>query len=337
MKKIFKFLFTFVSAITLFQFTDVMAAREIDETNKTITNGEYVANYEISDGILKITFPEPTEEQSFDATEIAEIFIENFYSELKIWSFGTIDDYTLERELLELEYQDLADLGIEIASIPKTLKLKLRLDIPVDVLWAELKEKYESFSYDTLEDDLVLPTILFDEETGIIEAGLNKIKYTLEDGILKLVPNTEEDKIEKLVAKKLVEAYIYEAGLEYNILPLGEIEGQDYGVTLENDSEDESTFKSMTLDLNKNDNDPEELLSKIIDYVNESNELLDEDEMDDEDSKSQPSSEVTSTKVKVGDTATTYSKIALVSGVVCILIGAGVIAVMVISNKKKAL
>lgn len=337
MKKIFKFLFTFVIAITLFQFTDVMAAREIDETNKTITNGEYVANYEISDGILKITFPEPTEEQSFDATEIAEIFIENFYSKLKIWSFGTIDDYTLERELLELEYQDLADLGIEIASIPKTLKLKLRLDIPVDVLWAELKEKYESFSYDTLEDDLVLPTILFDEETGIIEAGLNKIKYTLEDGILKLVPNTEEDKIEKLVAKKLVEVYIYEAGLEYNILPLSEIEGQDYGMTLEEDSEDESIFKSMTLDLNKNDNDPEELLSKIIDYLNESNELLDEDELDDEDSKSQTGSEVTSTKVKVGDTATAYSKIALVSGVVCILIGAGVIAVMVINNKKKAL
>lgn len=336
MKKIFKFLFTFMIAITLFQFTDVMAAREIDETNKTITNGEYVANYEISDGILKITFPEPTEEQAFDATEIAEIFIENFYSKLDIWSFGMIADYTLESELLELEYQDLV-YSEGTTSIPKTLKLKLISGMPVDVVWAGLKEDYESFSYDTLEDDLVLPTILFDEETGIIETGLNKIKYTLEDGILKLVPNTEEDKIEKSVAKKLVEVYIYEAGLEYNILPLSEIEGQDYGMTLEEDSEDESIFKSMTLDLNKNDNDPEELLSKIIDYLNESNELLDEDELDDEDSKSQTGSEVTSTKVKVGDTATAYSKIALVSGVVCILIGAGVIAVMVINNKKKAL
>ena len=334
MKKTFKILFGLLMVMTLFLTVavDVNAEIKIDEEKKTIpTKGNYVANYEIKDNILTINFPKPEEKEIENANLIVTLFTEGYYSITDIIHVGDIRTYTLESELVEYKEENVKYDSITKA-VPKTLRIKLNGGMPSDVMWDEIKNIYEGNFIGGAGDTGESPPITFDKNSKTIKMGDEEYKYTIEDGIFKLVPQKENDRIGSELMNKLIIAYMNNANPGYKILPLTEISDiGNYGVLPVKKDSSDNMYNSLSLNLKISNNDPEKLMNKIIDEVTTKNTSDDPSNSKTEENKNnnKNNTKPSGTKVSVKDTATTYSKVAIILGSVCMLIGVAIATITV--------
>ena len=162
-------------------------------------------------------------------------------------------------------------------------------------------------------------------------------KYIIEDGVFKLIPQKENDVIDLWLMNKLIIAYMNNANPGYKILPLTEISDiGNYGVLPVRKDSSDNMYNSLSLNLKISNNDPEKLMNKIIDEVTAKNTSDDLSNSKTEENKNnnKNNTKPSGTKVSVKNTAATYSVIAITCGVICVLIGAGLIFVLN-SNKKE--
>lgn len=332
MKKTFKILFGLLIALTLFLSVDVNAEIKIDEEKKTIpTKGNYVANYEIKDNILTINFPKPEEKEIENANLIVTLFTEGYYAITDIIHVGDIRTYTLESELVEYKEENVKYDSITKA-VPKTLRIKLTVGIPSDVMWDEIKNIYEGNFIGGAGDTSESLPITFDKNSKTIKMGDEEYKYTIEDGIFKLIPQKENDRIDSWLMNKLIIAYMNNANPGYKILPLTEISNiGSYGVLPVKKDSSDNMYNSLSLNLKISNNDPEKLMNKIIDEVTAKNTSDDPSNSKTEENKNNNNNNTkpSGTKVSVKDTATTYSKVAMILGSICMLIGVAIATITV--------
>lgn len=333
MKKIFKILFGLLMTITLFLAVDVNAEIKLDEEKKEITYitgkeyGEnYTASYEIKDNILEVTFKEPKESEIFSAQALNLSIIWNYSNTFNVLLYSVdFNKYDVLKDGLALEVT-----GDENNEIPKLLKINLSYNgRDKEESWNSLKTALaKGIDIGGIGDTTGEDSIVFNSEFQEINYQGTKLKYEIKDGVMIITPKSNKDKLTLYIAENFIMNYIMELDLDYNTVDLYNSKINDNGIEAE--KLDETTLKSLKLNLTKTGKDEKEVLKGIVEAM----EYIPEDDPDTPNNDNKNNTKPSGTKVSVKDTAVTYSVIAITCGVICVLIGAGLIFVLN-SNKKK--
>lgn len=333
MKKIFKILFGLLMTMTLFLAVDVNAEIKLDEEKKEITYitgkeyGEnYTASYEIKDNILEVTFKEPKESEIFSAQALNLSIIWNYSNTFNVLLYSVdFNKYDVLKDGLALEVT-----GDENNEIPKLLKINLSYNgRDKEESWNSLKTALaKGIDIGGIGDTTGEDSIVFNSEFQEINYQGTKLKYEIKDGVMIITPKSNKDKLTLYIAENFIMNYIMELDLDYNTVDLYNSKINDNGIEAE--KLDETTLKSLKLNLTKTGKDEKEVLKGIVEAM----EYIPEDDPDTPNNDNKNNTKPSGTKVSVKDTAVTYSVIAITCGVICVLIGAGLIFVLN-SNKKK--
>ena len=333
MKKIFKILFGLLMTMTLFLAVDVNAEIKLDEEKKEITYitgkeyGEnYTASYEIKDNILEVTFKEPKESEIFSAQALNLSIIWNYSNTFNVLLYSVdFNKYDVLKDGLALEVT-----GDENNEIPKLLKINLSYNgRDKEKSWNSLKTALaKGIDIGGIGDTTGEDSIVFNSEFQEINYQGTKLKYEIKDGVMIITPKSNKDKLTLYIAENFIMNYIMELDLDYNTVDLYNSKINDNGIEAE--KLDETTLKSLKLNLTKTGKDEKEVLKGIVEAM----EYIPEDDPDTPNNDNKNNTKPSGTKVSVKDTAVTYSVIAITCGVICVLIGAGLIFVLN-SNKKK--
>ena len=333
MKKIYKVLFTLLITVTLFGITNVNAEIKLDEEKKEITYitgkeyGEnYTASYEIKDNILEVTFKEPKESEIFSAQALNLSIIWNYSNTFNVLLYSVdFNKYDVLKDGLALEVT-----GDENNEIPKLLKINLSYNgRDKEESWNSLKTAFaKGIDIGGIGDTIGEDSIVFSSEFQEINYQGTKLKYEIKDGVMIITPASNKDKLTLYIAESFIMNYIMELDLDYNTVDLYNSKINDNGIEAE--KLDETTLKSLKLNLTKTGKDEKEVLKGIIEAM----EYIPEDDPDTPNNDNKNNTKPSGTKVSVKNTAVTYSVIAITCGVICVLIGAGLIFVLN-SNKKK--
>lgn len=333
MKKIFKILFGLLMTMTLFLAVDVNAEIKLDEEKKEITYitgkeyGEnYTASYEIKDNILEVTFKEPKESEIFSAQALNLSIIWNYSNTFNVLLYSVdFNKYDVLKDGLALEVT-----GDENNEIPKLLKINLSYNgRDKEESWNSLKTALaKGIDIGGIGDTTGEDSIVFNSEFQEINYQGTKLKYEIKDGVMIITPKSNKDKLTLYIAENFIMNYIMELDLDYNTVDLYNSKINDNGIEAE--KLDGETLKSLKLNLTKTGKEATEVLKGIIEAM----EYIPEDDPDTPNNDNKNNTKPSGTKVSVKDTAVTYSVIAITCGVICVLIGAGLIFVLN-SNKKK--
>lgn len=333
MKKIFKILFGLLMTMTLFFGVDVNAEIKLDEEKKEITYitgkeyGEnYTASYEIKDNILEVTFKEPKESEIFSAQALNLSIIWNYSNTFNVLLYSVdFNKYDVLKDGLALEVT-----GDENNEIPKLLKINLSYNgRDKEESWNSLKTALaKGIDIGGIGDTTGEDSIVFNSEFQEINYQGTKLKYEIKDGVMIITPKSNKDKLTLYIAENFIMNYIMELDLDYNTVDLYNSKINDNGIEAE--KLDGETLKSLKLNLTKTGKDEKEVLKGIVEAM----EYIPEDDPDTPNNDNKNNTKPSGTKVSVKDTAVTYSVIAITCGVICVLIGAGLIFVLN-SNKKK--
>ena len=336
MKKIYKVLFTLLVTVTLFGITNVNAEIKLDEEKKEITyitgkeNCEecenYTTSYEIKDNILEVTFKEPKESETFSAQALNLSIIWNYSDTFNVLLYSVdFNKYDVLKDGLALEVT-----GDENNEIPKLLKINLSYNgRDKEESWNSLKtELAKGIDIGGIGDTSGEDSIVFNSEFQEINYQGTKLKYEIKDGVMIITPASNKDKLTLYIAENFIMNYITELDLDYNTVDLYNSKINDNGIEVE--KLDGETLKSLKLNLTKTGKEATEVLKGIIEAM----EYIPEDDPDTSNNDNKNNTKPSGTKVSVKNTAVTYSVIAIACGVICVLIGAGLIFVLN-SNKKK--
>ena len=325
MKKIFKILFGLLMTMTLFLAVDVNAEIKLDEEKKEITYiaskefceecENYTTSYEIKDNIFEVTFKEPKESEIFSAQVLNNSIIWARNNAFNILVYNPdYNKYDISKDGLALEVT-----GDEKNEIPKLLKINLSLKTEL------AKEESIGGIGDTSGQDSI---IVFNSEFQEINYQGTKLKYEIENGVMTITPKSNKDKLTLYIAENFIMHYIMKLDLDYDTVDIYNSKINDNGIEVE--KLDGETLKSLKLNLTKNGKEATEVLKGIIEAM----EYIPEDDPDTPNNDNKNNTKPSGTKVSVKNTAATYSVIAITCGVICVLIGAGLIFVLN-SNKKK--
>ena len=337
MKKIYKVLFTLLITVTLFGITNVNAEIKLDEEKKEITyiaNKEfceecenYTTSYEIKDNIFEVTFKEPKESEIFSAQVLNNSIIWARNNAFNILMYNPdYNKYDISKDGLALEVT-----GDENNEIPKLLKINLSYNgRDKEESWTLLKTALVKGIDiggigDTLGQDSI---IVFNSEFQEINYQGTKLKYEIENGVMTITPKSDKEKLTLYIAEDFITHYIMKLELDYDTVDIYNSKINDNGIEVE--KLDGETLKSLKLNLTKTGKEATEVLKGIIEAM----EYIPEDDPDAPNNNNKNNTKPSGTKVSVKDTAVTYSVIAITCGVICVLIGAGLIFVLN-SNKKK--
>ena len=336
MKKIYKVLFTLLITVTLFGITNVNAEIKLDEEKKEITYiaskeyceecENYTTSYEIKDNILEVTFKEPKESEIFSAQALNLSIIWNYSNTFNVLLYSAdFNKYDVLKDGLALEVT-----GDENNEIPKLLKINLSYNgRDKEESWNSLKTALaKGTDIGGIGDTTGEDSIVFSSEFQEINYQGTKLKYEIKDGVMIITPASNKDKLTLYIADSFILNYITELDLDYNTVDLYNSKINDNGIEAE--KLDEATLKSLKLNLTKTGKDEKEVLKGIIEAM----EYIPEDDPDTPNNDNKNNTKPSGTKVSVKNTAVTYSVIAITCGVICVLIGAGLIFVLN-SNKKK--
>ena len=337
MKKIYKVLFTLLLPVTLFGITNVNAEIKLDEEKKEITYiaskeyceecENYTTSYEIKDNIFEVTFKEPKESEIFSAQVLNNSIIWARNNAFNILMYNPdYNKYDISKDGLALEVT-----GDENNEIPKLLKINLSYNgRDKEESWNSLKTALTKGIDiggigDTLGQDSI---IVFNSEFQEINYQGTKLKYEIENGVMTITPKSDKEKLTLYIAENFIMHYIMKLELDYDTVDIYNSKINDNGIEVE--KLDGETLKSLKLNLTKTGKDEKEVLKGIIEAM----EYIPEDDPDTPNNDNKNNTKPSGTKVSVKDTAVTYSIIAVTCGVICVLIGAGLIFVLN-SNKKK--
>lgn len=336
MKKIFKILFGLLMTMTLFLAVDVNAEIKLDEEKKEITYiaskefceecENYTTSYEIKDNIFEVTFKEPKESEIFSAQVLNNSIIWARNNAFNILMYNPdYNKYDISKDGLALEVT-----GDENNEIPKLLKINLSYNgRDKEESWNSLKTALaKGIDIGGIGDTTGEDSIVFNSEFQEINYQGTKLKYEIKDGVMIITPKSNKDKLTLYIAENFIMNYIMELDLDYNTVDLYNSKINDNGIEAE--KLDETTLKSLKLNLTKTGKDEKEVLKGIVEAM----EYIPEDDPDTPNNDNKNNTKPSGTKVSVKDTAVTYSVIAITCGVICVLIGAGLIFVLN-SNKKK--
>lgn len=337
MKKIYKVLFTLLITVTLFGITNVNAEIKLDEEKKEITYiaskeycekcENYTTSYEIKDNILEVAFKEPKESEIFSAQALNFSIIMNYSNTSNILLYSAdFNKYDISKDGLALEVT-----GDENNEIPKLLKINLSYNgRDKEESWNSLKTALAKETDiggigDTLVQDSI---IVFNSEFQEINYQGTKLKYEIENGVMTITPKSDKEKLTLYIAENFIMHYIMKLELDYDTVDIYNSKINDNGIEVE--KLDGETLKSLKLNLTKTGKEATEVLKGIIEAM----EYIPEDDPDTPNNDNKNNTKPSGTKVSVKNTAVTYSVIAITCGVICVLIGAGLIFVLN-SNKKK--
>lgn len=339
MKKIFKILFGLLMTITLFltAAVDVNAEIKLDEEKKEITYiaskefceecENYTTSYEIKDNIFEVTFKEPKESEIFSAQVLNNSIIWARNNAFNILMYNPdYNKYDISKDGLALEVT-----GDENNEIPKLLKINLSYNgRDKEESWNSLKTALVKGIDiggigDTPGQDSI---IVFNSEFQEINYQGTKLKYEIENGVMTITPKSNKEKLTLYIAENFITHYIMKLELDYDTVDIYNSKINDNGIEAE--KLDGETLKSLKLNLTKTGKDEKEALKSIIEAM----EYIPEDDPDTSNNDNKNNTKPSGTKVSVKNTAATYSVIAITCGVICVLIGAGLIFVLN-SNKKE--
>ena len=145
---------------------------------------------------------------------------------------------------------------------------------------------------------------------------------------MTITPKSDKEKLTLYIAEDFIRHYIMKLELDYDTVDIYNSKINDNGIEVE--KLDGETLKSLKLNLTKTGKEATEVLKGIIEAM----EYIPEDDPDTPNNDNKNNTKPSGTKVSVKNTAATYSVIAITCGVICVLIGAGLIFVLN-SNKKK--
>ena len=145
---------------------------------------------------------------------------------------------------------------------------------------------------------------------------------------MTITPKSDKEKLTLYIAENFIMHYIMKLELDYDTVDIYNSKINDNGIEVE--KLDGETLKSLKLNLTKTGKEATEVLKGIIEAM----EYIPEDDPDTPNNDNKNNTKPSGTKVSVKNTAVTYSAIAITCGVICVLIGAGLIFVLN-SNKKK--
>ena len=336
MKKIYKVLFTLLITVTLFGITNVNAEIKLDEEKKEITyiaNKEfceecenYTTSYEIKDNIFEVTFKEPKESEIFSAQVLNNSIIWARNNAFNILMYNPdYNKYDILKDGLALEVT-----GDENNEIPKSLKINLSYNgRDKEESWNSLKTALtKGIDIGGIGDTTGQDSIVFNSEFQEINYQGTKLKYEIENGVMTITPKSDKEKLTLYIAEDFIMHYIMKLELNYDTVDIYNSKINDNGIEVE--KLDGETLKSLKLNLTKTGKEATEVLKGIIEAM----EYIPEDDPDAPNNDNKNNTKPSGTKVNVKDTAVTYSVIAITCGVICVLIGAGLIFVLN-SNKKK--
>lgn len=332
MKKIFKTLFCLLTAITLFTAINVNAEVKIDEDKKEMTyivnkeydedTEDYTATYDIKDNILEISFPKPNEKAEITAFWLGNAIISSFNTSSNILTYGNYEDFDLTKDGASLE-----TTGEEDQKIPKLIKINLSHNgRNKETTWEALKKELVKVS-ELAGDTFGGEERSFNVEFQRINYEGNLLSYEIRDGIITIKPQSD-NKLTLDAVEYFIMSYIMELELDYNTVDIYNTKLEESGIEVE--KLDEENCKSLKLNLAKTGKSPEKVWQGLIERIEYIPDNSDEPSKE-EKSNTKPSG----TKVNVKNTAVTYSIIAITCGVICILIGAGLIFVLNTNKKKK--
>lgn len=337
MKKIYKVLFTLLITVTLFGITNVNAEIKLDEEKKEITYivskeyceecENYTTSYEIKDNIFEVTFKEPKESEIFSAQVLNNSIIWARNNAFNILMYNPdYNKYDISKDGLALEVT-----GDENNEIPKLLKINLSYNgRDKEESWNSLKTALvKGIDIGGIGDTLGQDSIIaFNSEFQEINYQGTKLKYEIENGVMTITPKSDKEKLTLYIAENFIMHYIMKLELDYDTVDIYNSKINDNGIEVE--KLDGETLKSLKLNLTKTGKDEKEVLKGIIEAM----EYIPEDDPDTPNNDNKNNTKPSGTKVSVKNTAVTYSVIAITCGVICVLIGAGLIFVLN-SNKKK--
>ena len=234
--------------------------------------------------------------------------------------------YDISKDGLALEVT-----GDENNEIPKLLKINLSYNgRDKEESWNSLKTALVKGIDiggigDTLGQDSI---IVFNSEFQEINYQGTKLKYDIENGVMTITPKSDKEKLTLYIAENFIMHYIMKLELDYDTVDIYNSKINDNGIEVE--KLDGETLKSLKLNLTKTGKEATEVLKGIIEAM----EYIPEDDPDTPNNDNKNNTKPSGTKVSVKNTAVTYSVIAITCGVICVLIGAGLIFVLN-SNKKK--
>ena len=339
MKKIFKILFGVLMTMTLFLAVavDVNAEIKLDEEKKEITYiaskefceecENYTTSYEIKDNIFEVTFKEPKESEIFSAQVLNNSIIWARNNAFNILIYNPdYNKYDILKDGLALE-----ETGEGENEIPKSLKINLSYNgRDKEESWNSLKTELAKEGSigdigDTSGQDSI---IVFNSEFQEINYQGTKLKCEIENGVMTITPKSNKERLTLYIADNFIMHYIMELDLDYNTVDIYNSKINDNGIEAE--KLDGETLKSLKLNLTKTGKEATEVLKGIIEAM----EYIPEDDPDTPNNDNKNNTKPSGTKVSVKNTAATYSVIAITCGVICVLIGAGLIFVLN-SNKKE--
>lgn len=338
MKKIFKILFGLLMTMTLFLAVavDVNAEIKLDEEKKEITYiaskefceecENYTTSYEIKDNIFEVTFKEPKESEIFSAQVLNNSIIWARNNAFNILMYNPdYNKYDISKDGLVLEVT-----GDENNEIPKLLKINLSYNgRDKEESWNSLKTALvKGIDIGGIGDTSDQHPIVFNSEFQEINYQGTKLKYEIENGVMTITPKSNKEKLTLYIADNFITHYIMELDLDYDTVDIYNSKINDNGIEAE--KLDGETLKSLKLNLTKTGKEATEVLKGIIEAM----EYIPEDDPDTPNNDNKNNTKPSGTKVSVKNTAATYSVIAITCGVICVLIGAGLIFVLN-SNKKE--
>lgn len=338
MKKIFKILFGLLMTMTLFLAVavDVNAEIKLDEEKKEITYiaskefceecENYTTSYEIKDNIFEVTFKEPKESEIFSAQVLNNSIIWARNNAFNILMYNPdYNKYDISKDGLALEVT-----GDENNEIPKLLKINLSYNgRDKEESWNSLKTALvKGIDIGGIGDTSDQHPIVFNSEFQEINYQGTKLKYEIENGAMTITPKSNKEKLTLYIADNFITHYIMELELDYDTVDIYNSKINDNGIEVE--KLDGETLKSLKLNLTKTGKEATEVLKGIIEAM----EYIPEDDPDTPNNDNKNNTKPSGTKVSVKNTAVTYSVIAITCGVICVLIGAGLIFVLN-SNKKE--
>lgn len=336
MKKIFKILFGLLMTMTLFLAVDVNAEIKLDEEKKEITYiaskefceecENYTTSYEIKDNIFEVTFKEPKESEIFSAQVLNNSIIWARNNAFNILMYNPdYNKYDISKDGLALEVT-----GDENNEIPKLLKINLSYNgRDKEESWNSLKTALaKGIDIGGIGDTTGEDSIVFNSEFQEINYQGTKLKYEIKDGVMIITPASNKEKLTLYIAENFIMHYIMKLELDYDTVDIYNSKINDNGIEVE--KLDGETLKSLKLNLTKTGKEATEVLKGIIEAM----EYIPEDDPDTPNNDNKNNTKPSGTKVSVKNTAVTYSVIAITCGVICVLIGAGLIFVLN-SNKKK--
>lgn len=338
MKKIFKILFGLLMTMTLFLAVavDVNAEIKLDEEKKEITYiaskefceecENYTTSYEIKDNIFEVTFKEPKESEIFSAQVLNNSIIWARNNAFNILMYNPdYNKYDILKDGLALE-----ETGEGENEIPKLLKINLSYNgRDKEESWNSLKTALvKGIDIGGIGDTSDQHPIVFNSEFQEINYQGTKLKYEIENGAMTITPKSNKEKLTLYIADNFITHYIMELELDYDTVDIYNSKINDNGIEVE--KLDGETLKSLKLNLTKTGKEATEVLKGIIEAM----EYIPEDDPDTPNNDNKNNTKPSGTKVSVKNTAVTYSVIAITCGVICVLIGAGLIFVLN-SNKKE--